>query len=351
MVIGRPLASYLHTATDSGVRAPAVNDGGMSAHLAELPVVDLSGNPQHVAEMLREVAHEVGFFYLTGHGVPVDLFDEIFLAAQRLFELPDADKDAIAMINSPHFRGYTRLGGELTGGRTDWREQIDVGPDREVVAGPGTAPYLWLQGTNQWPEALPELRDVVARWDECLSAVGQNLLRQWAVSLGASPDVFESAFATEPATLMKVIRYPGGAGSDQGVGAHRDSGVLTLLLAQPGADGLEVEVGDRWIGAQGREYAFIVNIGELLEVATSGYLKATRHRVRLSGVPRISIAYFVNPRLDARMPTLSLPDELARRSRGVRSEPGDPIYHTYGENAWKSRLRAHPDVATAHGYG
>jgi len=61
------------------------------------------------------------------------------------------------------------------------------------------------------------------------------------------------------------------------------------------------------------------------------------------------VPYFFNPRLDAQIPTLSLPAELAERS-GCRADPSDPIFSVYGRNAWKSRLRAHPDVAAAHGY-
>jgi isopenicillin N synthase-like dioxygenase len=64
---------------------------------------------------------------------------------------------------------------------------------------------------------------------------------------------------------------------------------------------------------------------------------------------RISVPYFFNPRLDAQVPTLSLPAELAERP-GCRADPSDPIFAVYGRNAWKSRLRAHPDVAAAHGY-
>ena len=59
--------------------------------------------------------------------------------------------------------------------------------------------------------------------------------------------------------------------------------------------------------------------------------------------------YFFNPRLDAQIPTLSLPADLAARA-GLRADPSDPIFSVYGRNAWKSRLRAHPDVAAAHGY-
>ncbi len=318
-----------------------------------LPVIDLRAPSGQLRDHLREAAHEVGFFYLTGHQVPTALSGRVLEAAGRLFALPAADKDAIAMVRSPHFRGYTRLGGELTRGEVDWREQIDIGPQRPPIGGSGKPDYLWLQGPNQWPPALPELPGIIDEWDAALSRVARTLLRHWAASLGSAPDVFDAAFAAAPATLIKVIRYPGHAASSQGVGAHKDSGVLTLLLAEAGTRGLQVRrpgSGD-WTDIPGLDGAFVVNIGELLEVATGGYLRATEHRVdlRSAGAERISIAYFFNPRLDAQVPVLSLPADLAARA-DPSPDPSDPIFSVYGRNAWKSRLRAHPDVAAAHGY-
>jgi isopenicillin N synthase-like dioxygenase len=179
------------------------------------------------------------------------------------------------------------------------------------------------------------------------------LLRHWAVSLGSPADVFDGAFAATPATLIKIVRYPATAAGSQGVGAHRDAGVLTLLLAEPGSQGLQVRPrrgGDGWIDVPVPDGAFIVNIGELLELATGGYLRATEHRVKLNrSADRISVPYFFNPRLDAQIPTLSLPADLAARASPL-ADPSDPIFSVYGPNAWKSRLRAHPDVAAAHGY-
>ncbi|WAJ47533.1 isopenicillin N synthase family oxygenase [Mycobacterium sp. Aquia_216] len=326
-----------------------------------LPVVDLAAGTDVLRDVLREAAHQVGFFYLTGHGVPQALVDRVLEAARALFALPQADKDAVAMVRSPHFRGYTRLGGELTLGEVDWREQIDIGPERPPVGGPGRPDYLWLQGPNQWPAALPELPAVIAEWDAALSGVARTLLRHWAASLGSPPDVFDDAFAETPATLIKVIRYPARAASPQGVGAHRDSGVLTLLLAEPGSRGLQVrrdrggDPGEGWVDVAPLEGAFIVNIGELLEVATGGYLRATEHRVNLreAASERISVPFFFNPRLDAQLPVLSLPGELAARTDRTwtpTKNPSDPIFSVYGRNAWKSRVRAHPDVAAAHGY-
>jgi isopenicillin N synthase-like dioxygenase len=317
-----------------------------------LPEVDLRNRPGQLRARLREVAHEVGFFYLTGHGVPAALTDRMLTAARRLFALSQAEKAAVAMVRSPHFRGYTRLGGELTRGEVDWREQIDIGPEREPIGGPGKPDYLWLQGPNQWPAGLPELPGIVAEWDAALAKVARGLLSHWAASLGSPADVFDAAFAGAPATLIKIVRYPATATRSQGVGAHRDSGVLTLLLAEPGSQGLQVRAGrdGDWVDVPARDGAFIVNIGELLELATGGYLRATEHRVNLRhAADRISVPYFFNPRLDAQVPTLSLPAELAKRSER-RADPSDPIFSVYGRNAWKSRLRAHPDVAAAHGY-
>ena len=164
--------------------------------------------------------------------------------------------------------------------------------------------------------------------------------------------MFDAAFAQTPATLIKIVRYPAKADSPQGVGAHRDAGVLTLLLAEPGSRGLEVRGSDgEWIGVDPLPGAFIVNIGEMLEVASGGYLRATEHRVAHTGKERISVPYFFNPRLDARIPVLTLPEELAVHARGITADPSnDRIYAVYGRNAWKSRLRAHPDVAAAHAY-
>ena len=305
----------------------------------------------------------MGFFYLTGHGVPEALIARLLAESRRFFALPQADKDAIAMVNSPHFRGYTRLGGELTGGAVDWREQIDIGPERVPLTDPPET-YLRLQGPNQWPAALPEFPDVIAEWDAELARVGRTLLRHWAGALGNPAEVFDSAFAEVPATLIKVIRYPGRADTEQGVGAHRDAGVLTLLLAEPGSRGLQVRTGgsggqersDTGIDAEFVDVdplpgALIVNIGEMLEIASGGYLRATEHRVRIQDTERLSVAYFFNPRLDAQLPVLQLPEDLAVRARGVSDDPShDRIYAVYGRNAWKSRVRAHPDVAAAHDY-
>ena len=319
-----------------------------------LPILDLSlldQGPEAASRFrdeLRAATHDVGFFYLTGTGVTPELEERLLQAAHDFFALPEAEKLAIENVTSPHFRGYTRVGGERTQGRVDWREQIDIGPERDAIVeteGPG---YNRLVGPNLWPAAQPELRDVVTEWHDHLTGIARKLLRAWALALGAEKQYFDRHFG-DPQTLIKIVRYPGkdDPTPQQGVGAHKDSGVLTLLWVEPGKGGLQVERDGEWVDAPPVPGAFVVNIGELLEYATQGYLTATNHRVISPTFPdeRISVPFFFNPALDARLPIIELPADLAAEARGVSQDPANPIHATYGENALKSRLRAHPDVA------
>ncbi|MDO5498657.1 MAG: 2-oxoglutarate and iron-dependent oxygenase domain-containing protein [Propionibacteriaceae bacterium] len=324
----------------------------------KVPVLDLrkaDQGPHAAAEFrrrLREATHEIGVFHLAGHGIPDQVMTELFVTARRFFALPPESKRALAMVNSPHFRGYTADGGEYTQGARDRREQIDLASERPAVTHRDPRAYLRLEGPNQWPTDLPELRPVIEDWDRRLTVLGHRLLREWAVSLGAAPELFTPAFGTDPMTLIKLVRYPGRAPgeSDQGVGAHKDPGVLTLLLIEPGKRGLEVELDGAWIAVEPVAGAFVVNIGELMEWATGGYLRATLHRVVSppQGEERLSVPYFLNPRLDSQIPRVTLSPELAARARGVTQDPANVISDVFGANMLKARLRAHPDVAARH---
>jgi isopenicillin N synthase-like dioxygenase len=326
--------------------------------LDSLPILDISqldAGEDAAAEFrtqLREVTHNVGFFYLVGHGIPQQLIDEVLDLSRKFFALTEEQKFEIENVHSAQFRGYTRTGKELTNGEIDWREQIDIGEERATRE--GAEDYWRLEGPNLWPSALPELEVAITEWRSQLSALALKLLRTWAVALGAPEDVFDAAFAQHPFSLIKIVRYPGTSDEgnpQQGVGAHRDGGVLTLLLVEPDKDGLQVEHEGEWINAPSLPGAFVVNIGEMLELATDGYLKATLHRVESPrvGTDRISLPFFFNPALDSRMPQLELSPELKSEARGLSVDPTDsPILETYGDNALRYRLRAHPNVAAIH---
>lgn len=332
----------------------------MDTHVATagLPILDLSQFDAGVSarsrflDQLRHAARDVGFFYLEGHGVPIALNEQSLAAARAFFALPEADKLSIAMMKSPHFRGYSRAGEELTRGLPDWREQMDFGTEQAAQPrDPSLPAWTRLQGPNQWPAALPTFRDTVLRWQNAVTDVLVRLLRAFALAMGQPEDAFAPIYDGAPHQLLKFIRYPGLSEADggQGVGAHKDSGLLSLIY-QDGQGGLQVEGATGWIDAVPRPDTFVVNIGELLELASDGYLRATVHRVVSppTGRDRVSLAFFLGPRLDATVPALDLPPHLAAQAGGYTRDPLNTLFRQVGDNTLKGRLRSHPDVAARH---
>jgi isopenicillin N synthase-like dioxygenase len=336
-----------------------------------IPLLDLrrfdAADAQRAAFLteLRAAAHEVGFFYLYGHDVDAQLLRDLMEAARQFFALPEAEKMAIEMVNSPHFRGYNRVAAELTRGQPDWREQIDIGAERLALPRDANSPaWARLRGPNQWPAALPGLRPLVIQWQAAAEQVLIRVLRALALALGQAANAFEPLYGNDPHYLVKLIRYPAvaaggdtrignalgvGAHSALGVGAHKDSELLTLLLQDDQA-GLQVETTRGWIDVPPRSGTFVINIGELLELASDGYLRATMHRVVTppAGVDRLSAAFFLGARLDATVPLLPLPPALAAQARGPERDPNNPLFREVGQNYMKGRLRSHPDVARRH---
>ena len=323
-----------------------------------LPTLDLrrfeAGGTERTAFLseLRAAAGGVGFFYLIGHGVDEKLVNDALSISRRFFSLPEPDKLAIEMVNSPHFRGYNRAGFEHTRGKPDWREQVDIGPERDALPFDRSAPpWTRLQGPNQWPAALPELKPTLLAYQERATALAIRVLRAFAAALEQPENVFEPIYTPAPNQLVKIIRYPGRAAEqgDQGVGAHKDSGFVTILL-QETQGGLQVQGERGWIDAPPVAGTFVVNIGEILEMASNGYLRANVHRVVSPppGTDRLSVAFFLGARLDASVPLLSLPPHLAAQARGVTQDPQNPLFREVGRNYLKSRLRSHPDVARRH---
>lgn len=328
-----------------------------------IPVLDLGAARQadgsfsaDFIEQLRYATHNVGFFQITGYGAAPGQPEQLLDTIRRFFSLPLEERLKLDNRLSPHFRGYTRMGTEVTQGKADAREQIDYSPERQPVRDyPEDQPFWLLQGPNLWPdESFPELRPVAMAWAELMSLVGMELLRGIAVSLQLPEDYFDEPFQGSPAWMGKLVHYVGGvveAAGDQGVGSHADYGFVTLLL-QDDVGGLEVlpPGAAAWVPVEPLPGALVVNLGEMLEVATEGYLAATIHRVQAPppGVDRYSVPFFWSPRLDAVIHPVPLPPELKAAARGITDDPANPLLASFGMNMLKGRMRAHPDVTERH---
>jgi isopenicillin N synthase-like dioxygenase len=290
----------------------------------QIPVVDVSGlfgTPEEqasVVEELRVAASEVGFLYVTGHNVPEALFHGLLAEAERFFALPTEEKMAVYIGNSTNHRGYVPTGEE--GGSykgtnpdgtekpPDLKEAFDISlelpaDDPDYLAG---NPML---GPNQWPP-LPGMKEALNAYYDATLAFGKVLLRGFAAALGEPADVFDSLVTRAPSQL-RMVHYPyDPAAVDQlGIGAHTDFEVFTLL--RPTKPGLEVlNSAGEWIDAPPLDGAYVVNIGDMLEIWSNGAFTSTMHRVRQVAEERYAFPLFFNVDYDV------LVEPLPRFKRG-----------------------------------
>ncbi len=348
---------------------------GGGAPAASIPEIDLGpwrvgdeAERRALAHEVRTVCHHIGFFHLVGHGISPDLLAEHARYRAAFFALPEATKRRIDKAASPHFRGWEPVGAELTGGRPDQREQLDLAVENPVRGLRASPPYLRLDGPNQWlaEEVLPGFRHHLGRFFAALSALADELLGVLSLGLGLSEDHLRSRFGALPLSLVKLISYPPTPEGEAGVNAHHDAGFLTLLL-QDDVGGLQVEAPDgSWVDVPPRADAFVVNLGEMLQEMSGKYYVATTHRV-ITGAPRFSSAWFHGPDLETELAPLPLVPELAaavaasprhagagfmaRREElesglaGIASNQGAGVY---GQQLWNYYHRSYPDNVRRH---
>ena len=174
-------------------------------------------------------------------------------------------------------------------GKIDAREQVEFGvnsaPKRsedathfyEAFSRPKSVPFSGIRRDN-------------GKFIERMDGISRQLTRYLALSLGLEEIYFDHMFAEQPNMQMKICRYPppsiANSESSFGVGPHTDTSFVSILL-QGDVGGLQVEVEKNvWIDARPIEGYFVVNIGEMLQIMTGGYYKATPGSCRLRRVSR-----------------------------------------------------------------
>ncbi|KAJ7232661.1 hypothetical protein B0H12DRAFT_1192298 [Mycena haematopus] len=362
-------------------------------NFSSVPVLDYSQtkSPELKPQFIQELQHaliNVGFLYLSN--APVETAPlEAYIP--RLFALPQEAKDKISMVNSKHFLGYTKLGAEITKGRTDWREQFDIATPHVCrgVEGRGDPDYWALWGPSQWPDEdlLPGFKPTMERYLLEVQALSYEFIGLLAEAFGLPSDSLKQFFDRDERMQHqgKIVQYPQtDGGESQGVGPHCDAGFLTFvsvlfpfpsilfflvgiyshynqLLQASDHKGLQVQnLSGDWIDVPPIPGTFVVNIGRALEFATQGLARATSHRViSPSGGtgPRYSVPFFQNIGLDVKLTdhVLEFPPEiLALRDARGKVGATDSVNFTEfdrepsGRVNLIGRVKSHPDVAARH---
>jgi isopenicillin N synthase-like dioxygenase/dienelactone hydrolase len=321
------------------------------ASFSEIPVISIAalgqGNAADAAtvDSIRKAAEQVGFFYVTDHGVDKSEVDAIFANCARLFALPKAELEKVHISKSRTFSGFMGVGerGANQNRPRDLLEAYNFCTERsseDPVVRAGTP----LAGTNLWPgeDVLPGFRAAVLKYYASMDKLGHRLLQAFAMALGLPRDAFDHDYRA-PISQLRLLHYPAQEGAIAemlGARPHRDTGMFTILL-QDEVGGLEVAnaAGD-WIVAPPVPGTFVVNVGEMMKLLTNDHFASALHRVvNRYGRQRFSVPFFFNPDYGTRLSTLP---QYVDAERPLRFQPvnvGEHMFNFY-RNMWPSTQAA-----------
>ena len=290
--------------------------------LTTVPVIDLTPFEEASPEGRAAVAHavdaactDIGFFVIAGHGVPDRLATRMLETSRAFFDLPVAEKQAVARPAPEQSRGYIALGDEnLSYSRgdataTDLKEFFAIGPvdvpdddyHRRPEAYPSFAP-------NRWPARPPEFRAVWTEYYRAMERLAGRIMRIFAVALGLPEEFFRDG-TDRHISGIRANHYPEQIEAPRPgqirAGAHTDYGAVTILLPE-NVPGLQVRNrGHEWVDVTAPAGTFVCNIGDLVQRWTNDRWISTMHRVvnppreAARGNRRLSIPFFFQPNYDA----------------------------------------------------
>ena len=298
---------------------------------SSVPVIDLApwfggtaAGRAAVAAEVDDALRSVGFFLISGHGVPDELRARVRARAREFFALPAEVKQRYAVTVGG--RGWLPPGvegnayAEGTATPPDLKESFAVGAD-QPTGDPDVDGY-WFQ-PNVYPAEVPALEPAVVAYLARMRALADELLVLCAAALGLEGDFFtrHTGHATH---TMNINWYPpmtlaGRPASGQfRIGPHTDFGTVTILDREPGRGGLQVWTEqDGWEDAPYEPGAFTINTGDLLARWSGARWKSNRHRVLppQAEAPEedlVSLVYFYEADHDAVIESLKPP--VGRRS-------------------------------------
>ncbi|KAJ0726045.1 putative thebaine 6-O-demethylase [Helianthus annuus] len=137
--------------------------------------------------------------------------------------------------------------------------------------------YRYKEETSRKPYRLSN-KEACEEYVKDLKKLSNKLLELISLSLNLPANRLEP-FLKDQTTFVRLNHYSPCPAPDLalGVGRHKDAGALTIL-AQDDVGGLEVKrKTDRaWIFVKPTPNAFIVNVGDIIQVISIGYLCPVR---------------------------------------------------------------------------
>lgn len=257
-----------------------------------IPVIDLRKlqDPQSSSEECAKLASAClnwGFFQLINHGLPEEVTGNLMNDVDEFFKQPLQDKKECSQ-QAGSLEGYGQAFVVSDDQKLDWADML----------------YLQVHPTESrdlrfWPTRPASFGHSVDVYSSEARQLAYRLLEFMARGAGAEPASLRAVFEGQTQG-MRVNYYPPcrqQADRVLGLTAHTDACGLTLLRQKNhDVQGLQVKKDGKWFAVKAREGAFIVNVGDVLEIMSNGKFKSVEHRAVIHPTKqRISVALFQHP--------------------------------------------------------
>ncbi|CAK9179612.1 unnamed protein product [Ilex paraguariensis] len=231
-----------------------------TSSLPQVPIVDmhslLSGDSMELElEKLHNACKEWGFFQLINHGVSSSLVDKVKFEIQKLFNLPAEEK-----------KQFAQKQGDLDG----FGQAFVVSEDQKLDWGDMFYMYTlptYLRKPHLFPNLPAAFREVIEAYSEELKTLALKILILMAKALQMEAADMRLLFE-EGMQAMRMNYYPPCPQPElvMGLTPHSDAVGLTILLQVNEIEGLQIKKDGIWIPIVPLPNAFVVNIGDILEV-------------------------------------------------------------------------------------
>ncbi|KAJ7968837.1 2-oxoglutarate (2OG) and Fe(II)-dependent oxygenase superfamily protein [Quillaja saponaria] len=277
--------------------------------LPEAPVIDLSKLSSEAfkdleLENLHHACKEWGFFQLINHGVSSSLVEKVKTGIQDFFNLPMEEK-----------KKFWQQPGEMEG-----FGQIFVLSEEQKLDWADLFYMITLPTHLRKPHLFPQLplpfRDNLESYSAELRNLAVKIIDFIAEALKMDNKDMKELFE-EGLQAMRMNYYPPCPQPELviGLNPHSDAVGLTILLQINEMEGLQIKKDGMWLPIKPLPNAFILNIGDILEIVTNGIYRSIEHRATVNmEKERLSIATFYLPKLDGDMgpaPSLITPERQA----------------------------------------
>ncbi|KAE8730855.1 S-norcoclaurine synthase 1 [Hibiscus syriacus] len=178
-----------------------------------------------------------------------------------------------------------------------------------------------LRNMRFTPTNPPSFRATFDKYSMELHKVIIHLMKLFAKNLGINHELLASFFE-DGIQGVRMNYYPPCAEASKvfGLAPHSDATGLTLLIQVNEVEGLQIKRNEKWVPIKPKPGAFIVNIGDMLEIMSNGEYKSIEHRAMVNPANgRLSIAAFHNPKMGTQIGPL--PDLVKTNKALYRTLP------------------------------